>query len=145
MADTKTTGLGTKLVKIKSGSETENLTVAHLKSIGEVGLESDELDVSDLDSTSGFRDYIRGAFKDAGEVPFAGDIVDESLVETLMSLADAGSNEEWEVQFPSGAKWAFKAFIKSFKTNEVNIDDPLGFSASLRISGKPTFTPATTS
>ena len=52
--------INTKLTKKKSGSEQEDLTIGHLTSIGEIGIESEEIDVTDLDSTGDFKEYIAG-------------------------------------------------------------------------------------
>ena len=48
----------------------------------------------------------------------------------------------WTIATPDGATWAFDAFVKSFKEAEATVDGVRGFSASLRISGEPTYTPA---
>ena len=37
----------TTLTKVKSGDEQEDLKIAHLTSIGEIGIESEEIDVTD--------------------------------------------------------------------------------------------------
>ena len=39
--------MGTTLTKTKSGSETEDLKIANLTSIGEIGVESEEIDSTD--------------------------------------------------------------------------------------------------
>lgn len=131
----------TTLKKLKSGDEQEDLKIAHLTSIGEIGIESEEIDVTDLDSDGDFKEYIAGT-KDAGEVSIAGNIHDESIVEKMMSLANSRSVESWEVTYPSGATWTFQGFIKSFKDGEKTTDGLATFSATIRISGAPTYTPA---
>ena len=133
--------MGTKLKKIKSGSETADLTIANLTSIGEIGVESEEIDATDLDSPDNYKEFIAGS-KDAGEVSLAGNIKDETNVEKMLALAESQSVEAWEVTYPSGAKWEFNAFVKSFKDGEKTIDGLATFSATLRISGKPTYTKA---
>jgi len=60
----------------------------------------------------------------------------------MLALAESQSLEDWEVAYPSGAKWSFKAFVKSFKDGEKTVDGLATFSATLRISGKPTYTKA---
>ena len=134
--------INTKLTKKKSGDEQENLTIGHLTSIGEIGIESEEIDVTDLDSTGEFKEYIAGT-KDAGEVSIAGNIHDEAVIEKMMALANSRSIEEWEVEYPSGANWSFKGFVKSFKDGEKTPDAIATFSATIRISGAPTYTKAT--
>ena len=134
--------INTKLTKKKSGSEQEDLSVGHLTSIGEIGIESEEIDVTDLDSTGDFKEYIAGT-KDAGEVSIAGNIHDEAIIEKMMALANSRSIEDWTVEYPSGAKWSFKGFVKSFKDGEKTPDAIATFSATIRISGAPTYTKAT--
>lgn len=131
--------MGTTLTKIKSGDEGEDLKIANLTSIGEIGVESEEIDATDLDSPDNYKEYIAGS-KDAGEVPIAGNIKDETIVEKMLALAESQSIEKWSVAYPSGAKWEFSAFIKSFKDGEKTIDGLATFTATLRVSGKPTYT-----
>ena len=131
--------MGTTLKKKKSGSETEDLRIANLTSIGEIGVESEEIDTTDLDSPDNYKEFIAGS-KDAGEVSLAGNIKDEANVEKMLALAESQSVEQWEVAYPSGAKWEFKAFVKSFKDGEKTTDGLATFTATLRISGKPVYT-----
>lgn len=131
--------IGTTLTKVKSGDETADLRIANLTSIGEIGVESDEIDATDHDSPDDYKEFIAG-FKDAGEVAIAGNIKDESNVEKMLALAESRSIEKWIVKYPSGAKWEFRAFVKSFKDGEKTTDGLATFTASLRISGKPTYT-----
>jgi predicted secreted protein len=141
MAEIKqaTRTIGTTLTKVKSGSEGADLKIANLTSIGEIGIESEEIDTTDLDSVGGYKEFIAGS-KDAGEVSIAGNIKDESNVEKMLALAESQSVEEWNVEYPSGAKWSFRGFVKSFKDGEKTIDGLATFTASIRISGKPTYT-----
>ena len=133
--------MGTTLKKIKSGTEATDTTIANLTSIGEIGVESEEIDATDLDSPNNYKEFIAGS-KDAGEVSLAGNIKNETNVEKMLALAESQSLEDWEVAYPSGAKWNFKAFVKSFKDGEKTVDGLATFSATLRISGKPTYTKA---
>lgn len=131
--------MGTTLTKGKSGDELEDLKIANLTSIGEIGVESEEIDATDLDSPDNYKEFIAGS-KDAGEVGIAGNIKDESNVEKMLALAESQSIEKWTVTYPSGAKWVFNAFVKSFKDGEKTTDGLATFTASLRISGKPVYT-----
>lgn len=134
--------MGTTLTKVKSGDELEDLRIANLTSIGEIGVESEEIDATDLDSPDNYKEFIAGS-KDAGEVSLAGNIKDEANVEKMLALAESQSVEEWTVTYPSGAKWVFHAFVKSFKDGEKTTDGLATFTATLRISGKPVYTKAT--
>ena len=134
--------MGTTLTKKKSGSEQEDLKIANLTSIGEIGVESEEIDATDLDSPDNYKEFIAGS-KDAGEVSLAGNIKDESNVEKMLALAESQSIETWTVTYPSGATWVFNGFVKSFKDGEKTPDGLATFSATIRVSGKPVYTKAT--
>lgn len=131
--------MGTTLTKGKSGDETADLKIANLTSIGEIGVESEEIDTTDMDSPDDYKESIAG-LKDAGEVPIAGNIKDESNVEKMLALAESRSVEKWTVTYPSGAKWVFNAYVKSFKDGEKTTDGLASFTATLRVSGKPVYT-----
>ena len=131
--------MGTTLTKTKSGDEGEDLKIANLTSIGEIGVESEEIDATDLDSPDNYKEFIAGS-KDAGEVALAGNIKNEANVEKMLALAENQSIEEWVVTYPSGAKWTFNGFVKSFKDGEKTPDGLATFSATIRVSGKPVYT-----
>lgn len=131
--------LGTTLTKTKSGSELVDLVIANLTSIGEIGIESEEIDVTDLDSP-GYKEFIAG-LKDAGELALSGFTKSETNVEALLDLADSQSMEEWTIEFPNGSTWVFDGFVKSFKEGESTPDGARTFTGSIRISGKPVYTP----
>lgn len=135
--------MGTTLTKKQSGDETQDLKIANLTSIGEIGVESEEIDATDLDSPNNYKEFIAGS-KDAGEVSLAGNIKDESNVEKMLALAESQSMETWTVTYPSGATWEFSGFVKSFKDGEKTPDGLATFSATIRISGKPVYTPKAT-
>ena len=132
--------MGTTLTKKKNGSEQEDLKIANLTSIGEIGVESEEIDATDLDSPDNYKEFIAGS-KDAGEVSLAGNIKDESNVEKMLALAESQSMETWTVTYPSGSTWEFSGFVKSFKDGEKTPDGLATFSATIRVSGKPVYTP----
>lgn len=136
--------LGTTLVKTKSGSEQADTTIADLTSIGEIGVESDEIDVTTLDSTGGYKEFIAG-FKDSGELAISGIIKTETAFDAMVLLADSQSLEAWTITFTSGSKWTFSGFVKSFKEGESTVEGVRNFAGSIRISGKPTFTKAVVS
>ncbi len=131
--------MGTTLTKVKSGSETDDLKIANLTSIGEIGVESEELDTTDMDSPNDYKEFEAG-LKDAGECAIAGNIKIEANVEKMLLLAESRTLENWVVEYPSGAKWEFTAFVKAFKDGEKSTEGLATFTATLRISGKPTYT-----
>lgn len=117
--------------------------IANLTSIGEIGIESEEIDVTTLDSTTGYREF-EGGIKDAGEVSIAGNVKSWADFAMLVALAESQTNESWSVEYPSGATWSFNGFVKSVKDGEKTPDGLATFSATIRVSGKPEFTNSTT-
>jgi len=133
--------IGTKLRKLKSGLEQQDTLIANLTSIGEFGIESEEIDVTTLDSTGGFREFV-ASLKDAGEIELKGFTKSEGNVQLLLGLANSQKMETWEVETPSGSVFEFDGFVKSFKEGEATVDGARNFTASIRISGEITYTPA---
>jgi predicted secreted protein len=132
---------GATLTKLMSGSEVADTVIANLTSISRIGLESEEIDVTDFDSQDDFREFIAG-IKDAGEFAIAGWIKSSSNVEALLALANSRSVESWEVEMVRGDLWEFDGFVKMFEEGELTVDGVRNFSGTIRISGAPTFTAA---
>ena len=63
-----TKGMGTKF---NIGAEGSKKTVAELTEIGGMELSADTIEVTTLDSTDGYREFMQG-LKDAGEVSLSG-------------------------------------------------------------------------
>jgi predicted secreted protein len=132
--------LGTTLVKTKSGAEELDLTVGYLTSIGRVGVESEEIDVTTHSSTDGYKEFIAG-FKDAGELAISGLIEDEETMTSMVDLADSQSVEEWTITSPTnGSTWVFEGFVKMFEEGENTPEGVRAFNGTIRISGKPEYT-----
>lgn len=132
--------LGTKL---KIGTDTP-VTVAGLTSIGGLELSADTIDVTTLDSDGGYREFI-GGFKDAGEVSLEGYFIPETGKgqKELYDLFESGDTETFTIEFPESiASWEFNGVVTGFNTG-ADLEDPLSFSATIKVSGKPTLTVGT--
>ncbi|CAM3606915.1 phage tail tube protein [Erysipelothrix urinaevulpis] len=138
MPEKKKRTIGTKLTMLKKGADTTDLKIGHLTNIGEIGLESEEIDITTHDSVDDFKEYIAGS-KDAGEVSIEGYLFNESNFEKLLELANSREVRSWKVQYPSGATWMFDAFVKSLKDGAKDIEGVASFTMNLRISGAPKF------
>lgn len=139
MAAQKT--IGTTLTKTASGAEGEDLVISDLTNIGSFGPESEEIDVTTLDSTGGYRENI-GSLIDAGEISFEGIEKTADNSSSLMTLAESQSVEEWTVEWPDGSTAVFDGWVKSFQSTGAEVDGVKGFTGSIRISGSVTFTEA---
>jgi len=132
--------LGTKL---QIGKDTP-VTVAGLTSIGGLDLSADTIDVTTLDSDGAYREFIAG-FKDAGEVSLEGYLELEAGEgqKELYDLFESGEVEDFTILFPNNmGSWQFKGVVTGF-SNSADLEDPLSFSATIKVSGKPTLTVGT--
>ena len=120
--------------------------IANLTTIGGIGLESDEVDVTTLDSADDFKEFIGGA-KDGGTVDLEGNIVTDAGLTALYALANSRAQKEFKIEYPkkqgeaTAAYWTFKGYVNSCKDGEKTVDGLLTFESGIRVSGAPTFTP----
>ena len=130
--------LGTKL----QIAETTPITVGSLTSINGLEVSADTIDVTTLDSTDGYREFIQG-FKDGGEVSVEGylDVATGNGQKEMLDLFDSGEVKPFEIVFPAtlNAKWAFNGIVTGFSTG-ASLEDPLSFSATIKVTGRPTLT-----
>lgn len=138
--------IGSKLSVNTGNTGTPTWTpIANLTSIGEIGLESDEIDVTTLDSTGDFKEFIGGA-KDGGTIDLEGNIVTDEGLTQLYTLANSREIKEFKIEYPqksgetTAASWKVTGYVSSCKDGEKTVDGLLTFSAGIRVSGAPSFT-----
>lgn len=118
----------------------EAATVGRLTSVGEISPDSEELDVTTLDSPGGYREYIQG-FRDAGEVELTGFHDKSDAGQSALRAAYAsGTPGAVEIAFPDGSKAAFSAYVKGHTLGAAEVDGAVGFGAVLRVTGPVTVT-----
>ncbi len=131
--------LGTKISK----GTTTPVEIGGLTSIGGIEITADTIDVTTLDSDGGYREFI-GSFKDAGEVAIEGFFEPDTASGqiALQTSLDAGTAEDYKITFPTtpAAEWAFEGVVTGFKVGDVEVDGTIGFSATIKVSGKPVLT-----
>lgn len=117
--------------------------VASLNNIGGMEINVDTVDVTTHDSEGGFKEFIAGLM-DAGEVPISGYFNNENSNGQLKMVTDCTSREikMAEIVFPesTGASWAFQGLITKIKVGDNPTNDGIPFSATIKVSGKPTLT-----
>lgn len=136
-------GLGVKMML-------DETAVAELSSVGGIAVTTETIDVSNHDTEGGFREFIT-SLKDAGEFTVEGNYVGgDAGQQAIYTAAANNSIVDVTITFPktgtetAGAKWACKCLVTSCTpVGDATIDSQLTFSATMKISGKPTFTPPT--
>jgi predicted secreted protein len=114
--------------------------IGGMSSIGDVSVNSDELDVTSLDSASGYREFLQG-FKDSGEVTLTGfhKKTDAGQV-ALRTGYGTGDIDATLITFPDSVTVGFNAYVKGYTIGPAEVDGAVGFSAVLRITGAVTVT-----
>jgi len=111
--------------------------VASLTGINGLDISADEVDTTTHDSVDGYREFEQG-LKDAGSVDLDGILSLVASQLALKTLLDSGDVVAMTITFPNDlGSWAFNGFITALST-EAPIDDKVAFSASIKVSGKPT-------
>lgn len=124
-----------------SGSETEDLVLSKLLSIGELKIELEDIDTTTLDSTNGFKESIPG-LADVGDLPLSQIIDDETELVAMKALMVARTVEEWTIEFVSGSTWVAQAYVKAAGEGEATPEGKRTANYVLRVTGEPVFTPA---
>lgn len=139
----KSRSVGTKLLIAPKTGNTD-VEVGALSSISGIDASADEVEVTDMGNTDGYREYLPG-FKDGGEVSVSGYMDGEDAGQArLYELMESGDVVDCKIQFPAkiGKTWSFKAGVTKFTTS-ADVDDAITFEATLKVSGKPTLAATT--
>jgi predicted secreted protein len=118
--------------------------ISSLTGITGLELSADDVDVSAHDSTDNFREYVQG-MRDGGEVTLEGNYVSDNAQYGLYSLFQAGTVVAMTIEFPDNlGSWSFNGYVKGV-SNDAPYDEKLAFSATIKVTGKPTLTQGATS
>lgn len=117
----------------------DGVAIAELTSISGLDLDSDELDVTSLDSTGGYEEVIQ-TIRRTGTVSLEGNFVPGDVgQQALMDDYLDGTVGDYTITFPKdlATEWSFQAFVKKPVATEASVDDKVTFSAELRVTGQP--------
>lgn len=118
----------------------DGVAVGSLTSIGGVEASSETVDVTALDNTDGYKEFL-GGFKDGGEIPLEGYMDSENAgQEKLLEAFEDQEVHDFAIDFPEaiGKSWTGKAVVTKYTAGSASLNDPLKFASGLKISGKPT-------
>lgn len=112
--------------------------VGGLSSISGVEISSETTDVTALDNTTGYKEFL-GGFKDGGEISLEGFLDgDDAGQDAMYTAMDDQEEHNFSIVFPKaiGKTWTIKGIVTKFSTS-VALSDGIKFSASVKVSGKP--------
>lgn len=133
--------MGCTLTLSGVGSEAD-VVLSNVASIGAIKTQTDEIDVTTLDSPNGAKEFIQGA-KDSGEFDVELNNVFDGQAATLNSVFAAGATRSWILTFKDGATTAatlgFDAFIKGREFGELTTEGLDKVTITLRVTGAPVY------
>jgi predicted secreted protein len=145
--------LGTLLGISTSGSSELSLTViptswdyiGAVTNVGGPSLMVDTIDVTAHDSADAAREYVAGVI-DGGDINIEGNLVDAASGQELTELIDTRETVCFCVKFPTTGTvadaydtWLLAGAVVGFET-QAPFDGKLGFTAGIKLSGKPFLT-----
>lgn len=141
MSETKAVQ-GEKKLSLGKGTKfnIDSIAVGSLNSIGAVEKSADTTEVTTLDNADGYKTFL-GGMKDGGEVAIEGYMDGGTSNQDKMDEAFEDQQvHKCEIVFPEAIKktWKFDGIVTKFSAGGATVGDALKFSASVKISGKPT-------
>jgi hypothetical protein len=118
--------------------------IGQLTSIDGISVSADTIETTTLDgSGNSYRTFVT-SLKDAGEISLSGHFEFASH-NTLLTDFEGSVAATYTIEFPDkgggatphGTQWVFSAVVTAFSTS-AELEDLIGFEATLKVSGKPT-------
>lgn len=128
----------------KSNSMGTTLTVngkavGSIRTINGIDINAEKIDVTNLSTTGGYKEYLPGA-KDVADMTLTGfmDGADDGQAE-LHTLLNSGATVACSITFPAaiGKTWSFQASVIRFATT-ADVSNAITFEAALAVTGQPT-------
>ena len=110
--------------------------VAELTGISGPGVSADTIDVSSHGSTDAYRNFVAGLI-DGGEISLEGNLTSATAGNVIMTAISARSTTMCLIKYPTGVVWSFVGIPTGFECDAPH-DGKLGFSASVKVTGRPT-------
>ena len=145
---TKYAAKGT-LFQVEDASEPGTfLDVAHVRNIGGPAMSGDMVDVSAMDSTGFYREFVQG-FNDGGEVtlellfdpadPTQDNVGDEGLLLNFDTMVE----HNYQIVFSDAAAtiYRFAGLVSAFEPTAPH-DEGLGLAVTIKVTGQPEFAAA---
>ena len=123
--------------------------IGEITNIGGPTLSVDTVDVTSHNSTDAFREYVAGII-DGGDISLEGNVISAAAANSLIGLSEGRAVVTFRIKFPlssagsTGRDWLFCGVSNSFETDAPH-DGKMGFTAGIKLTGKPALTSTYTS
>lgn len=111
--------------------------IAQVTSVSVSGMAATDIDVSTMDSVNAWKEFIPG-MKEAGE--FSLGLLYERENHDVIQGSLGADPETWTVTLPDGSTFVCSGYVKGLGI-EVPMDDKISQTATIKLTGEPTFTP----
>jgi predicted secreted protein len=112
--------------------------VAKLTKITAPEMSKAEIDVTTLDSTGGYKEFIPD-FRDGGSVMIEGFAISDVGQTALKTNFDADTLANFTIETPNGLTITFAGYVSKFKKGDAAVSQGIAFSGELRVSGAVNF------
>ena len=112
--------------------------VAELTSISGPTVSADSIDVTSHGSTNAYREFVAGLI-DGGEISMEGNLTTAVAGNIILTAIHNRAEVQVVITFPAAAgvaTWTTQAIVTGFETDAPH-DDKLGFSATIKVTGRP--------
>jgi predicted secreted protein len=113
--------------------------LAELTGISGPSMKADTIDLTNHDSADGFREFVAGV-RDGGEISIEGNFLSSDTTGQMAFITDAQAGTEREVIITGPTAdaftWTMDCIVTAFEPTHP-YDGKLGFTATLKVTGKP--------
>lgn len=141
MAATQATkGFGTIVEYLVTGPSTYG-AIGELVGVTPPQKSRETIDATHMASPDGYREHI-SSLRDGGEATLTFNYTSDGYA-VLEELFDDDDPATFRITFTDGAKLVFSGLVTDQPIDDIAIDDKVGMSATIKVTGKPVFTEAT--
>ncbi len=134
-------GMSTEL-QMSDGLSPEGFdTISEVRNIGVPSIKLDFDEVTNLDSTSEYREYIP-TLKDGGELDATANFLpDDETHQDFQAAIEARTLKNWRVEYPDGGYHYFQGYAAEYKP-DVQFDKAMTVTLKIRVTGPVSYQPA---
>lgn len=134
-------GLGTKFQR-ESATSGVFEDIAQLVNITPPQSEADNVEIEELDPPEGYKRFLAGLL-DGGEVPLLLNFDGSNTGHTTLLADHQGRiTKNYKIVLPDTSAWAITGYVQSYAPQEINAGEVIQAEVTIKVSGKPVFTPA---
>lgn len=117
--------------------------IAEVKSIGGPNESAEEIDVTHLRSSGGYREFLQ-SFKDGGELPLTLNFLPINPTQDgqtgLRADFASGTTYPWKITYPDGSYLTFDGWVKAIGQAGTEVGSPLELNVTIRVTGPVSLT-----